>query len=163
MSVKSTLLICSGGAAFVALAPRQKLALKSFCSWCALPNSAYFLHFSLLAILNTGLRLFTCMLHSETTARTWGIAWSPQGSAGFTLVDGDFRASGAASQRKPTCMQCDMLPRGKITGPCCVSSRSSRAEQLCHLWGALGGCLGTTAAPLTFRQMGKRDQSTWER
>lgn len=47
-------------------------ALKSLCSWCALPNSAYFLQFSLLAILNTGLRLLTCMLHSETTARTWG-------------------------------------------------------------------------------------------
>lgn len=28
--------------------------------------------------------------------------------------------------------------RGKITEPCWGSSRSSRAEQLHHLWGALG-------------------------
>lgn len=36
---------------------------------------------------------------------------------------------------------------GKIMGPCCGSSRSSRAEQLHHLWCALGGCLSTVAAP----------------
>lgn len=111
-------------------------ALKGLCSWCALPNSAYFLHISLFAILNRDLRFYKCMLHSETTARTSRIVcspedWSPQGSAGFALISGDFRASGADSQRKPVCLH------GKIMASGCVSSSSSRAEKLCSLWRAL--------------------------
>lgn len=54
-------------------------ALKGLCSWCALPNSAYFLHISPFAILNRDLRFYRCMLHSESTARVSGIVWSPQG------------------------------------------------------------------------------------
>lgn len=32
------------------------------------------------------------------------LGWSPQGSAGFALISGDFRASSADSQRKSVCL-----------------------------------------------------------
>jgi len=128
VNVISTLLLCSGRAVFVALAPQQKQ------HWCALTNSAYFLCSSLLAILNGYLRLFTCMLHPETTARTWRILWSPedwspQGLAGFALISTDFRASGADSLRAPVCVGCYMLPAWWNHGSllCFQQERSSSA------------------------------------
>lgn len=115
-------------------------ALKGLCSWCALPKSAYFLHISLFAVLESHLRFNKCMLRSESTARMSGIVWSPedwspQGPAGFALISRDFRASDADSQRKSVCLH------GKAMASDCVSSSSSRAEKLCSFLGALGSYL----------------------
>lgn len=120
--------------------PPAETPLEGLCSWCALPNSAYFLHISLFAVLNRDVRFYKCMLHSESTARMSGAVWSPegwspQGSAGFALFNRDFRASDADSQRKSVCLH------GKIMASDCASSSSSRAEKLCSLWGALGSYL----------------------